>query len=330
MDRRRFVLRISAGVAMAPFPALGASWRMQRTPYGAPDLEGVWTNASYTHLERPKEFKSLVVGPAEARAFEAARAAHHGVLLVGDEVGQADSEFPESGAGLARIHGEIRSSWIVDPPDGKLPYTPEARKRLHLDEHPRPEHYDGPEQRPQMERCLNTTGSAPITSSPDASLFQIVQTRDAVVILAEKNHDARIVRLTSGAVMTKGPPSWMGDSVGRWEGETLVVETDNFLPEIEQRENSFFLSSQAKVTERFTRTGPGEMIYAFSVTDPKMFTQTWRGEMLFTAAKGPLYEYACHEGNYSIVTILEAARAGRQDQAAVPLQARAGVLPIKR
>jgi hypothetical protein len=313
MNRRRLLTLFAA--CAAPFPALGASpYRAPRTPQGAPDLQGTWTNASYTHLQRPKALTSLVVPPDRAKAYEDELTAKGGVPVPADPLGQVQSEFNDPGVALARIRGEIRSSWIVDPPDGRLPYTAEARKRLRQDDHPAPESFDNVEGREQMERCLYTTGAAPIASSFDASLFQIVQTSDAVVIVAEKNHDARIIRLSGKDAKPppRGPASWMGDSVGRWEGETLVVVTDNLGPELSQREDDFYLSNAARVEERFTRTGPGEIFYSYTVFDPKLFTRPWRAEMVFAPAKGRLYEYACHEGNYALTNILQAARDGNQ------------------
>ncbi len=275
----------------------------------ATDLTGLWTNASYTKLQRPKAFKSLVVSPDEARAFEASLAKHHGVTAFGeDTVGQLDSEFSDSGDGLARIDGQIRSSWIVDPANGRIPYTPAGRKLLGLDDDDR---YDNPEDLDASARCMTGNGSAPPqTSAMDANELQIIQTPNEVLLASEKNHDVRIIHLNQPRDPNR-PASWAGESVGHWEGATLVVDTRGFREPVVDR---FFLAytKGAVIKERFTRTSPTQIRYLFTVTDPAVFSQPWRGEMVFNATTKPMYEYACHEGNYSLPSMLRAARLGRQ------------------
>ena len=312
IDRRKVL-----GAAAALSAAGGAAWA---APKAAPrDLTGVWTNAWYTWLERPKEFHALVVTPAEAEAFEAPRRALNGDLLdPHDTLGQATSEFPDQGPGLARIRGEIRSSWIVDPADGKVPWTKAGRARLPAHEEP-PELFDNVETRPTDERCLTASGAgAPILNTHDTNLIQIVQTSDRLVIVSEKNHDARIVRIgdaPKAAELTPGFNGWMGVSTGRWEGATLVVETTGLRPGITKLNDALSLSDRSCVVERFTRTGPREITYEFEVADPTLFTRPWRAEMVFRPAEGQLYEVACHEGNYSLPSILSAARQGNQGSA---------------
>lgn len=284
-------------------------------PAARPDLTGVWTNGSFTMLERPKEFTTLVVGEAEAEAWEAPRRALKGVLPTEFPLGQAEAEYPETGPGLARIRGQIRTSWITDPPDGKLPWTPEARIRYAIGKPP-VERFDNIEERPTAERCLTPFGSfAPIMNSPDTNYVQIVQTPRCVAIVAEKNHDARIVKLDAAPTPPDAPPVWMGHSVGRWEGATLVVENSRMRF---TRVRGLILTESARVVERFTRSGPDEITYLFEVTDPALFTRGWSGEMLFRRADDPLYEFACHEGNYSLPSMLSAARQGNQGPAVAP------------
>lgn len=311
VDRRALMASLAAWTVAGP--ALGAKpYRAPRTHFGTPDFEGLWTNASYTELERPDALKALVVTPEEARAWEAKLAKTGGVNVGPDPVGQGDSEFPESGSGLARIKGEIRGSWIVDPPDGQLPYSEEAKKTLKLGKYRRNE-YDHPEQRPQSERCLTAEATgAPIINSPDTNVLQIVQTRDAVVLLSEKYHDARIVRIGLGPTAPDTPTSWLGDCRGRWEGDTLVVTTTRLRPGFQERSWGFWLSGEAHIEERFTRIAAGEILYEFAVTDAAIYTRPWRGEMVFYVSRGAMFEYACHEGNYGIVNILGAARLGNQ------------------
>lgn len=312
-----------AGLALASVISALAAGAAAAAPHRAshaaqaPDafsLEGLWTNASYTRLQRPKSLKSGPLTPQEIAAYEATLKKYHGVPDGGadDVVGQNDSEFPDSGEGLARIHGQIRTSWIVDPADGRLPYTAEARQRLHIGDKDAPENFDGPEGRPQSERCITSNGSSPpMLSFQDANLVEIVQTHDHLAVLAEKNHEVRIIPF-DGRRDPHAPPTWAGNPVAHWEGHTLVIETEGFRDPLVDRD-FFYHSGAAKVVERFTRTSPDEILYEFTVTDPATFSQPWRAEMLFTKAKGPLFEYACHEGNYAMASILAAARQGHQD-----------------
>ena len=282
------------------------------------DLTGVWTNAWYTRLERPAGFKGLVATTAEAEAYEAPRRALRGELnSPKDLLGQAQSEFPDNGPGLARIRGETRSSWIVEPANGKIPWTAAARERLHIGKEA-PDNYDNVEARDTDERCLTTSGAAaPMLNSHDANLLQFVQTPAWLAIVGEKNHDTRIVRLPGRGSLgapedprAAGIRSWTGVSVGHWEKSTLVVETTGLRAGLTKIDDDLTLSDRARVTERLTRTGPAEITYLFEIEDPTLFTQPWRGEMVLRPAEGQIYEYACHEGNYSLPGILAGGRIG--------------------
>ncbi len=307
-------LAICCGAVLAAFAGHTAA-RAAAHP-GRPDLEGVWTTASYTQLQRPRGVGPLVLTPEEARAYEAKVAPTHGVVLPGkDVVGQLDSEFSDSGDGLARIRGQARTSWIVAPADGRLPFTPAGRAYWE-----RKPAFDGPEDRPPAERCLSGPGSSPPQlSTQDANLLEIVQTPSWVGLRSEKNHDMRLIALDRRRD-PRQPASWAGDSIGRYEGPTLVVETQGFRSGVVDR---LFLvhSSEAKVVERFTRVSPGEIAYSFTLMDPMMFTQPVQGEMVFRRTAGPIYEFACHEGNKSLVNVLTAARLGRQGPARPPAPA---------
>jgi hypothetical protein len=216
---------------------------------------------------------------------------------------------------FARVDGRLRTSWITSPADGRLPWRPEGLARLMAGNAAAGgEAADNPEQRSVFDRCLvGGLGSAnpPMLNPTVAGAKRIVQTREAVAILSEMNHDLRIVRLEprKGAGRRPGPPIpvWMGDSVGHWEGGTLVVETTGFHP-LEAFRGRFMLSPGARVTERFTRTGPGTLLYAYEVDDPENYTQPWRGEMPYSADPGPVWEYACHEGDHDVEIFLGAAR----------------------
>ena len=313
MKHSRWAVPYLVALALTgPADAAPKAYHAPRTHDGRPNLQGLWTNGTYTELERPEGLKTLVITPAEAKAWEAKLAPAGGVNVGPDPLGQATSEFPESGSGLLRINGEIRASGITDPADGQLPYTKAAKAALRIEPKVR-RGYDDVEARPQDERCLSTdSDGAPIIPSADTNTLEILQTPGEIVLLSERYHDARIVRMTATRD-PRWPASWMGDSLGRWEGETLVVETRNFRPGFTERGGPFVVSPQSVVVERFTRTGAKEIHYAFAVTDPFLFTQTWHGEYLFTTSSGAMFEYACHEGNYSLTTILTAARLGRQE-----------------
>lgn len=275
----------------------------------APSLDGVWTSASLTTLERPPAFTTLEIPDDQAKAYEAA---HSGVPepARGGPVGQGESEWWEMGGHLARIGGKARTSWIVEPADGKLPYSAAGAAALQARQAAGMRNFDGPEARPAAERCLMGIGGTslpPMLNAGYNNFLEIVQTRDHVVLTPEMHVGPRIVPL-------KGEPSepgagWSGRSVGRWDGDTLVVETTGFQPGAQWRAPSrLYISSAGRVTERFTRTGPNEIRYAFSVDDPATFTQVWRAEMVLRRATERMFEFACHEGNYAISGALGGAR----------------------
>ncbi len=313
-----------AAPAFAQTPASQApAYKAPRTPDGKPDLQGFWSNVSLTSLERSGQFKSLAIPEADAKRLEAQRAAadargnqrtdpNSGAPRAGQDVGGYNSFYVDAGSSYAKIKGEYRSSWIVDPPNGRIPYTVAGKKefddRLAFVRNT----FDGPETRPMAERCLvgfGSTGGPPMINVMYNNTYQFVQTPDYVTILVEMNHDARIIPLTDK--VDDKIPQWLGNSKGRYEGDTLVVETTNFNPGESLRTffaNSYLLSPDAKVTERFTRVADDQILYEFSVNDPKLFSQVWKAEMVFNASKGALYEYACHEGNYALPGILAGAR----------------------
>jgi hypothetical protein len=321
-----------AGVLAAALAstAMAQAYKTPRNGFGQPDFSGTWTNASVTQLERPNQFKALVITEAQAKALEQGYAMMQSsdarptdpdapAPKAGQDVGGYNAFWIDPGTHVGQIGSERRSSWIVEPADGKLPYSPEGRKRFMAEVVKIQTNFDGPEARQVAERCLmgfGSTAGPPMMNVLYNNTYQIQQAKDHVVIVVEMNHDARIIRL---ADKSRPPPSvrlWMGDSVGRWEGDTLVVETTNFNPGEQLRPGiptTFFVSQDAKVTERFTRISAGQILYQFTVEDPKVYTTTWRGEMPLNAAKGPVYEYACHEGNYALPGILGGARQAERE-----------------
>ena len=306
MQKKPFAGILFAMALIAPWAAAthADAYKPPHTRFGQPDLQGIWTSSSLTRLERPPIFNALVAGEAQARAAPP--------LLPPDDVGNAESEWFDPGITLARINGQFRTSWIVDPANGRLPFSQAGRKKMQATA----PSYDGPENRPLNERCLNAGAGPPMLNGLYNNNWQIVQTPDHVAIFLENTHEMRIVRLKDRTHAPAAVHPWMGDSIGWWEGDTLIIETTNFSPSQSRRRGGLadlYVSSDAKVTERLTRVSPTELLYRYEVDDPATYTQIWRGEMPATATKGPIYEYACHEGNYSLPGILAGARAEERE-----------------
>lgn len=321
-------LIIAAAVATLATAAQAAEYKAPRNAFGQPDFEGVWTNASLTSLERGPQFKTLTITEQQAQAAEQMRARMMAAQnrptdpdapapTAGNDPGGYNSFWVDPGTRMGRIRGEVRTSWLIDPADGRLPYRPEGYKLYQDTLFKARNTFDGPEARPLGERCIlgfGSTAGPPMMNVLYNNHYQIQQARDHVVIVVEMNHDARIVRLTDKR--RPAGATWMGHSVGHWEGDTLVVETSGFNPGESLRPYfgaSLFLSPDAKVTERFTRIAPDQILYAFEVDDPKVYAQVWKAEMPLNASKGPVYEYACHEGNYSLPGILAGARKAESE-----------------
>jgi len=333
LDRRSLLLGATGAAGLAALAGTASAQDVYKAPknaFGQPDFEGVWTNASLTSLERGPQFKTLTIPEAQAKQLEQMRARameaqsrptdpNAPAPKAGQDPGGYNAFWTDPGTRMGRIRGEVRTSWLVDPADGKLPYRPEGYK-LYQDTLTKARNtFDGPEARPLGERCIlgfGSTAGPPMMNVLYNNHYQIQQARDHVVIVVEMNHDARIVRLADKRRPPQHMRTWMGDSVGWWEGETLVVETTGFNPGESLRPYfgaSLFLSPDAKVTERFTRIAKDQILYAFEVDDPKVYSKAWKAEMALNAAKGPVYEYACHEGNYSLPGILAGARKAESE-----------------
>ena len=299
-----------------------------RTEFGHPDLQGTWTNATITALERPDQFERLVLTEAEAMRwerqtagfFEAIDNIPEGGLQAGEDVGGYNAFWMDPGTRALRVDGEARSSIITSPSSGKLPYRLGARIKLINFMSNVINAFDGPEQRPLGERCVvgfGSTGGPPMLPVLYNNNYQIVQTRDHVMIHVEMNHDARIIPLGGEHPPTHVRP-WMGDSIGHWDGDALVVRTTNFHPGQTFRaavKHQFLISPEGVVTEMLRRVGEAELKYSFEVVDPAFYTEPWRGEVTFRPADGRIYEYACHEGNYALPGILAGARLEESEAA---------------
>jgi len=321
MDRR---IRTLGAIAALIAPALGAfaqstgavpvSWAAPRTADGQPDLQGHWTNETYTPLERPAELgDKAVFTPEEAAAFFKSR--------VDDLNSQAATDIHYDDAiwqaeNYAKV-ASVRTSLITQPRNGRLPaLTAQGQERLPRQRATqRAVSADSAANRSLGERCISWGNVGPPMMPPTYNAnLQILQTKDLVAIRHEMMHDVRMVYLDG---RLHPPPSvqWMaGHSVGRFEGDTLVVDTTNFTPLTNFRgspqntRQDIFATEHMHVVERFTRTGEDSIHYAFTVEDPNTWVEPWAGEMDIRRTEGPIYEYACHEGNLGLANILSAAR----------------------
>jgi len=295
-----------------------------RTPYGKPDLQGVWTNATLTPLERPASVAGkATLSDAEAAEWEKRSADDmkkydgKAVNPIADALGSGgtggyNALFVDAGSELARVDGVKRTSLIIDPPDGKVPpITAEGRQRNAAMMRSFMK-YDSVKDRPLSERCIVAFGSSsgpPMLPVLYNNNYQITQTPDHVMILVEMVHDARIVRI-NGTHAPANIRQWLGDSIGHWEGDTLVVDTTNFTNETRFRGSS----ENLHVIERFTRVDANTILYRATIDDPSTFSKPWTIEYPFLTTQGPVYEYACHEGNYAMTDILGGARKAEQEK----------------
>jgi len=283
-----------------------------RTADGQPDLQGVWNFSTITPLERTAEFAGReFLTDAEAKAFEQRTAQQSNRDNRGSsadaDLGGAYNEFWwDRGVHAARVNGKARTSLIVDPPDGHVPaLTSDGQARATARAEDRRQHAaDGPENRSLGERCLLFNAGPPMLSGPYNNYVQILQTHDHVVIINEMIHDARIVPLDGRPHLPAAIRSWLGDSRGRWDGSTLVVETTNFTNKTNVRGTGEGLT----LVERFTRTGAGTLLYEFTVNDPASFARPWSAALPMAKTDDRIFEYACHEGNYAMTGILRGSR----------------------
>ncbi|HTM12189.1 MAG TPA: hypothetical protein VL127_04720 [Bryobacteraceae bacterium] len=313
----------SAKLVSSAKPATGA---VPRLPDGHPDLGGFWSNNTAIPLERPPAFAGReFLTDEEAKTVQQGSrdrtlAADRQAVEKPNEVGDYNAAFKED---AKWVMANKRNSIITDPKDGRIPpLTPEAQKKLEAAQELHKLHYlNGPEDMTTFERCITTINSGP-PMLPNAynNNYQIVQTHDHVVIYVEMIHDVRIISLDGRP--HSNVRQWAGDSRGHWEGDTLVVETTNF-----NGKRGWF-STQLKfygddlkrpdekmtVIERFTRTAPDMLLYQFTISDPATYITPWSGEIVMRPFAGPVYEYACHEGNYGMQLMLAGARA--QEKAA--------------
>jgi len=284
-----------------------------RTPDGQPDLQGVWTNVTITPLERPanlagKEFFTA----AEARQYEKDTVDRNNADRR-DGGAQADLNRAYNDAWYdrgTRVVETLRTSLVIDPPDGHIPRVASQSAGGPPPGFGRPP--EGPEDRSLPERCiLWPTAGPPMMPSFYNNNYQIVQSPGYVTILVEMIHDARIIPIDSRPHVDSKVRQWMGDSRGHWEGNTLVVETTNFNDKVRFQR----AGQNMKLVERFTRTAPETITYEFTVTDPSAFAKPWTAQIPMKRTDGPIIEYACNEGNYAMEGMLAGARADEKKSA---------------
>jgi len=305
-------------LAQASKPA-AKSWTPPLAADGHPDLNGFWNNASLTPLQRPSKLsgKDHFASDQEAAAFESARLQEvNRDRRSGDKQSDLDGAYNEvwfdRGTKVSRTR---RTSLIVDPPDGRVPpMTPDAQAKYEriqakFAQHPG----DGPEDRPFPDRCLVFSQSGPPMMPGNYNdNYQIVQTRQFVTILAEMGGINRVIPLDGRPHLPANIREWTGDPRGHWEGNTLVVDTTNFKFGDRSRFGVVYdgmTDGNLHVIERFTRTDPDTILYRATVDDPSVYSKPWTVEIAMNRTKGPIFEYACHEGNYGMVGILSGFRA---------------------
>jgi hypothetical protein len=349
--------------APAKTPASSKVWTAPRTLDGKPDLQGNWSNETQTPFERwgkygptlteeqatALEKRAQVVEEFRDRASDPnaplpTKGGDRGLSPPGEKtfveqlaeaaagpVGGYNGFWLDPGNQVIRINGIPRSSILVDPPDGRIPaLTAAGQQRLaeRVAQARKFGEFDGPEVRSLSDRCITSFGSnAGPPMLPNYfynNNYTIVQTQDHVMIMTEMIHDTRIIRLGAAKHVPSQVRPWFGDSIGRWEGDTLVVETTNINP-TQLAQTSPLLpyrgaSDKLKVTERFTRTGPDVLLYKFTVEDPATFTVPYSGELPFNRTDEMIHEYACHEGNYALPGMLAGAREQERAQTVLKKQ----------
>ncbi len=297
------VLLTCLAMSVATAAQQRGGYSVPRTEHGQPDFQGVWATAFLTILERPPGVQNLIASPEQAQALVTAIRSKTPAVI--------DPDFQlHDIRQLAMVKGEYRTSIIVDPADGQMPLS-QAGLDLAKAVGARHEQADDIEQRSLADRCLENLGYAPMRSVPVLLPRLIVQTRDHVVIFSEDAVGLRLIHLRDRP-RADSLRTVEGYSTGRWEGDTLVVQTTHLRADDPARMvigRPLVFSRDTRITERFTRVSPTELFYRFTIEDAGLYTRPWSGEFSMTRHDGPIYEYGCHEGNYSLPNILRGGQA---------------------
>jgi hypothetical protein len=304
------LLMAVAAVPQAQKSSTGSNWTAPKTPWGHPDLQGIYSNSTIVPLERPDDMK----GKAELTDAEvAARLQKYKDTLWGKREGDTgfyNDFWWEWGKDVKR------TSLIVDPPDGKLPFTQKALERSKVVN----KLADSPSTYTDMnifDRCISRSMPGAMIPGFYNHFYQILQTPDYVALFIELVHDVRIIPLTNRPHIGQSIRQWLGDSRGHWEGDTLVVETTNLNDKVRGHGATFFgVGDDLRMVERFRRASPDMIDYQFTVTAPSEFTKQWTAAIPLWKSGERIFEYACHEGNYAMSNSLSGARAGEANQAA--------------
>lgn len=280
-----------------------STYKAPRTEHGQPDLQAVWSTVNYTMLERP---------PGLPQALPAEQAAGFAQAVYAGSPENTDPDIDSFGTpSLNVVNGEYRTSVIIHPADGRLPFNERGLAAAGHHYFKGDHDFDHPEQRPGVERCIEGWGTPPIRTFMYKLHHGIVQTGDTIAIVSEDNAALRVIHMDDHA-RPDVIRSITGHSVGRWDGDTLVVETTHFRGDIPDRatiDRPMLISAEATVTERFTRVADDQLLYQYTVDDPYYYTEAWRGEIAFARDEvNHIYEYSCHEGNYSMVGALRGER----------------------
>ena len=307
----RGAVAFAAALTLCAAAARAQTWKVPRTGDGHPDLEGIWTNATITPLERPRDLGAKeLYAPEELAAL---RKKAENPVPTADRPG-FEVHYDLAQFGLDRSQSQIayslRTSLIVGPEGRVPPLIPEAQLRnAERAAKARGHEFDDPESRSISERCLLWPNEGPPMLPPGYNNFlRIVQSPSHVMILQEMIHDARVIDLTRREHLPASLRRWQGDSIGRWEGDTLVVDTTNFT----DKTNFRGAREHLHVVERFTRADATTIRYQFTVDDPTTWATAWSAELPLVTDKGPIFEYACHEANYGFANNLRGARAAEE------------------
>ena len=312
MRNQVFVI-VFVGILVVPQSSFGQTdgvASLQRTPDGRPDLQGAWSFATITPLERPSQYSGRefltdeeVAGLNEDAATRASSDRREGLSA------QRDVDLAYDQFWWDRGTSDGRTSLIVDPVDGRIPFTTEGRDRIDLRRSLRDRPARGPEDRSPGERCVHhTKAGPPMSAGGYNNHLRLLQTSDYIVIYTEQIHDARIIPMDGRAKLAGDIEQWMGSSRGHWDGDTLVVETGNF-----NGKASFQGSSSGLyLIERFTRRDADTLTYEYTLEDPEIYARAWTASLDLKPLEGDMYEFACHEGNYGMTNLLAGARVEEQ------------------
>jgi hypothetical protein len=298
----------SSGAKAAP----AKTWKVQRTPDGQPDLQGFWTNTTFTPLERPKDVTKEFYTEEEAIAAVKKLAAAEAEQTEPGTIADVHYDFTQFGLDRSQGGGalNLRTSLIVDPPNGRLPPQSEEGQKRAAERAAARKRMGAPTDAVQNQslsvRCIiMDRAGPPMIPGAYNNNYQIVQTPGYVMILVEMIHHVRIIPLDGRPQLPENVRQWMGSPRGRWEGETLVVESTNFTDKTAYQGSS----PNMRLTERFTRVDENTLLYKYTVDDPATWTRPWSAELPMNKTIGPLFEHACHEANYGLYNTLAGARA---------------------